>query len=289
MAGQGAAASSSGSQHEGPTQGEVPEWKQNALLAQHVLELTNTKFFCESAGPGRGGRHQCSRQAAECGCLRTDIDTAGQQQGPHTLGQMQSWYAAGYLPVGTMVAKDGGDEWLDVAQCAKISRPNATPKLESSNLESESAAAYADQGTRLEQRKRALGFGGVTADAPRRSAGSSRSDPTHKRQRGENSSGTNAVPLGDRNSFPIGVTAEGEAQRVAGEVAAFGLPTTTAPSAGDGVDIGDGTTSQEPGDGINSPTPALSGPAKPGRNQETGFGKWQTVGYTTAYVQSADR
>ena len=82
---------------------------------------------------------------------------------------MQAWFGAGYFPAGTMVAKDGGDQWVDVAQCRPISMPGAAAGSDDAGGgvdHGEAGRAPAGE-TQLQQRKRALGFGGATADAPR--------------------------------------------------------------------------------------------------------------------------
>ena len=222
-------------------------------------------------------RHAITRVGL-LGCCAADIDSTGVQQGPHALGQMQSWYAAGYFPAGTVVAEDGGDQWVDVAQCTSICKPDAMD-WGGDGSAAESVGVQTGLETELEQRKRALGFGGASEDAQRRSAGSSQSDPKHKRMRGgEQQSGTNAIPLGKTVKKQTGVTTEGERQRAEGEAKAFGLPPPEPVS--DSVVSGKADEKQADSD---SPAP-VAAPAKKGRNSETGFGKWQTVTYKTAYT-----
>eukprot|EP01045_Picozoa_sp_COSAG04_P010294 COSAG04_NODE_625_length_11793_cov_11.719942_8_plen_292_part_00 len=124
---------------EGGGEGEVPEWKAAALEAKRQLELATQYFY---------------------------VDASGKQQGPHPLASMRSWYTAGYLPKGTMVAKDGGDEWLDVTACPAITQEALGEVIRQEGAAA--AAAATEDMTDVEQRQAALGMSSSTADVVQR-------------------------------------------------------------------------------------------------------------------------
>eukprot|EP01052_Picozoa_sp_SAG31_P031896 SAG31_NODE_3433_length_4277_cov_11.720747_1_plen_420_part_00 len=206
------------------------------------------------------------------------VDAQGQQQGPHPLAHMQTWYIQGQLPTGTMVAVAGGTRWMEVSRCAAICAPHS----EAGALElSEAGQMLSQQEEKerqaefLERRKLEL-----TADTA-----ADRTTDCSAKAASSVSTNSNLTPLGGSNAK---VVTTGSIKHSVN----CGCPECMAAKNGGEVncarDILSSSDSKEDGDVGMAPFKKVKIDAgKVGDRDDKGYGKWEAVASETSYTVGA--